>query len=177
MLLEHDRIDGRGGNDELQIAALRQQCRQIAEQKVDVKTALMRLVDDDRIVSGEFRIALDLGEQNTVGHDPQSCAGRAFVGETHLIADLVTELHAHLRGDTFGHRACGDTARLGVHDLLAVRATAKLKQDFRQLCGFARTGLAGHNNDLGTFDRAGYLITRGRYGKFCGILIFHDGLQ
>lgn len=23
------------------------------------------------------------GEQNTVGHDPQSCAGRAFVGETH----------------------------------------------------------------------------------------------
>ena len=49
-----------------QIAALRQQCRQIAEQKVDVKTALMRLVDDDRIVSGEFRIALDLGE-NTVG--------------------------------------------------------------------------------------------------------------
>ena len=177
MLLELDRIDGRGGNDELQIAALRQQCRQIAEQKVDVKTALMRLVDDDRIVLGEFRIALDLGEQNTVGHDPQSCAGRAFVGETHLIADLVTELHAHLRGDTFGHRTRGDAARLGVHDLLAVRATAKLKQDFRQLCGFARTGLAGHNNDLGTFDRAGYLITRGRYGKFCRILIFHDELQ
>ncbi len=63
--------------------------------------------------------------------------GELFVGETHLIADLVTELHAHLRGDAFGHRACGDTARLGVHDLLAVRATAKLKQDFRQLCGFA----------------------------------------
>lgn len=49
---------------------LKRQCRQIAEQEVDVRTAFMRLIDDDRTVSGEFRIALDLGEQNTVGHDP-----------------------------------------------------------------------------------------------------------
>ena len=50
MLLELHRIDRRRRDDELQIATLRQQRRQIAEQKVDVETALMRLINHDRVV-------------------------------------------------------------------------------------------------------------------------------
>ena len=41
---------------------------QVAEQEIDVQAALVRLVDDERVVGVEQRIALRLGEQDAVGH-------------------------------------------------------------------------------------------------------------
>ena len=131
MLLELHRIDGGGRDDEFQIASFRQQRGQIAEQEVDVQAALMRLVDDDRVVLHELGIALDLRQQDTVGHDAQPCLRRAFVGEPHLIADFLAQLHAHFAGDSLGDGTCGEPARLRVHDLPAMRAAAQLKQDLR----------------------------------------------
>jgi hypothetical protein len=43
-------VDGRRGDDDLQVGPARQQLLEIAEQKVDVQAALVRLVDDDRVV-------------------------------------------------------------------------------------------------------------------------------
>ena len=148
MLLELDRVDGGGGDDELQIPAAGEQRRQVAEQEVDVEAALMCLVDDDGVVPAQLRVALDLREQDAVGDHAQSGLRGAFVGEPHLIADLVAEPDPHLRGDAFGDGACGQAAGLRVHDLMAVRAAAEFEQDLRQLRGLAGTGLAGDDDDL-----------------------------
>jgi hypothetical protein len=48
-------VERRRRDDELEIGTrCRQRCR-IAQQEVDVEAALVRLVDDDRVVSGEQR--------------------------------------------------------------------------------------------------------------------------
>ena len=46
----------------------RQQPAEVAEQEVDVQAALVRLVDDDRVVLAQLPVALELGEQDAVGH-------------------------------------------------------------------------------------------------------------
>ncbi len=50
MAREALRIDGRRGDDHLQIRALRQQFAQVAENKVDIEAALVRFIDDQRVV-------------------------------------------------------------------------------------------------------------------------------
>ncbi len=41
---------------------------QIAEQEIDVQAALVGLVDDQRVVFVQPAVALDLGQQDAVGH-------------------------------------------------------------------------------------------------------------
>ena len=43
-------IDRGGSHDKLEIGAAGQQLLEIAEQKIDIQAALMRLIDDERIV-------------------------------------------------------------------------------------------------------------------------------
>ena len=148
MLLELHRIDGRRRDDELQVAAFGQQCGQIAEKEIDVQASFVRLVDHDGVVGAELRVALDLCQQNAVGNDPEPRGLGRIVGETHLIADLVAQSYSHFGGDAFGYGACGDTARLRVHDLAAMRASPELQQDLRQLRGLAGTRLAGNDDHL-----------------------------
>ena len=61
-------VDRRRGDDHLQVGPARQDLAQVAEQEVDVQAALVRLVDDDRVVGAQQRVALRLGEQDAVGH-------------------------------------------------------------------------------------------------------------
>ena len=68
VLREAVHINGCAGDDELQIPTLGEQLVQVAEQEVDVQAALVRLVHDDGVVSGELAVTTDLGEQQTVGH-------------------------------------------------------------------------------------------------------------
>jgi hypothetical protein len=48
---------------------------EVAEQEIDVQAALVRLVDDQRVVLAEQRVALRLGEQDAVGHQLDVGAG------------------------------------------------------------------------------------------------------
>jgi hypothetical protein len=50
VLREAFRIDGGRGHHDLQVGPPRQQLAQVTEQEVDVEAALVRLVDDDRVV-------------------------------------------------------------------------------------------------------------------------------
>ena len=50
VLRERLRVNGCGGDNHLQIRALRQQPLQVPEQKIDVQRTLVRLIDDDRVV-------------------------------------------------------------------------------------------------------------------------------
>ncbi len=62
------RVDRRRGDDDLEVGAAWQQLLEVAEDEVDVEAALVRLVDDDRVVAAQLAVALHLGEQDAVGH-------------------------------------------------------------------------------------------------------------
>ena len=93
-----------------------EQLVQVAEQEVDVEAALVGLVDDDRVVGRQHPVALDLGEQDAVGHHLHEGAVADPVGEAHGVADGLADLACQLLGDALGDGAGGDAAGLGVAD-------------------------------------------------------------
>ena len=135
----------------------RQQLAQIAEQEVDVEAALVRLVEDQRVVAQQPAVALDLGEQDAVGHQLDQRAVAGLVGEPHGVADGVAERGAQFVGDALGDGAGGEPARLGVPDG-AADAAAEFEADLRQLGGLARPGLAGDDDHLVVVDGRGDLV-------------------
>ena len=141
------RLDGRRRDDHLQVGPARQQLTQIAEQEVDVEAALVRLVEDQGVVAQQAAVALDLGEQDAVGHQLDQRAVAGLVGEPHGVADGVAERGAQFVGDALRDGAGGEPARLGVPDG-AADAAAELQADLRQLGGLARPGLAGDDDHL-----------------------------
>jgi hypothetical protein len=83
-------------HDDAQIRTLGQDARDVAEQQVHVKVALVGLVEDERVVGPEQRVALDLGQEDAVGHELDVGGRRRPVGEADLALDLAAELHAEL---------------------------------------------------------------------------------
>ena len=135
--------------------------REVAEQEVDVEAPLVGLVDDDRVVLAQVPVALELGEQDAVGHQLDPALPRGAVGEAHLVADQVAELGAELLGDPLGDRAGRDPARLGVPDqpaAVAAGAAPELEADLGQLGGLPGAGLAGDDDDLVVADRGGDVV-------------------
>ena len=130
-------------------------------QEVDVERPLVRLVDDDRVVAAQQPVAVDLVEQDAVGHERDAGVFGDLVGEAHLVADGRAERHLQLLRDALGDRARGDPARLGVRDAGA----AELEADLRQLRRLARSGRAGDDHDLVVADGARDLVPRGADGQ------------
>ncbi len=54
------RVNRGGGDDQLQVLAPGEQALQVAEQEINVQAALVRLIEDDRIVFREVGVALGL---------------------------------------------------------------------------------------------------------------------
>ena len=80
-------VDRRRGDDQLEVGAAGEQLLEVAEQEVDVEAALVRLVEDDRVVAAQHPVALDLGEQDAVGHELDQRVVADVVGEADLVAD------------------------------------------------------------------------------------------
>ena len=111
------RVDGRRGDDDLEVGPAGQQLLEVAEEEVDVEAALVRLVDDDRVVRAQHPVALDLGQQDAVGHQLDQRVVADLVGEADLVADRARR--ARCRSSSaiaLGDGAGGDPARLGVAD-------------------------------------------------------------
>ena len=153
-------VDGRRGDDQLQVRPTRQQRLQEAEQEVDVQAALVGFVDDDRVVAFQVAVVLGLGQQDAVGHQLDQRAFVALVLKAHLVADQGAQWRADFLGDAGRHAARSQPARLGVADQ-AVGAAAQFQADLRQLGGLARPGLAGNHHDLALFQRSLDLIALG----------------
>src|SRR5690606_25198825 len=51
-------IDGRRRNYDFEIATTRQELAQEAQQEIDIQAALVRLVDNDRVIAAQKRVAL-----------------------------------------------------------------------------------------------------------------------
>ena len=112
----------------------------------------MRLVDDQHLVGAELAVALDLGEQDAVGHHLDEGVLADPVVEAHGEADRVADLGAELLGDALRHRPRRQPPRLRVADE-AAHAEAELEAQLRELGALARAGLAGDDHDLVVADR------------------------
>ncbi len=155
------RVDRRAGDDDLEIGALGEDPPQVPEQEVDVERPLVGLVDDDHVVAAQQSIAMDLVEQDPVGHERDARLLRHLVGEAHLVPDGRAERHLHLLGDALGDGPRCDAAGLRVGDARA----AEFQRDLRELGRLARPGGAGHDDDLVVADRARDLVPRGADGE------------
>ena len=139
------RVDGRRGDDDLQVGPARQKLLEIADQKVDVEAAFVRLVDDDRVVSAQQRIVLRLGQQDAVGHELDRRPRRQRVVKANLEAHVLAHRRADFLRDALGRRRRCDPARLRMADqpgTARANASPDRQADLRQLGGFARAGLA-----------------------------------
>ena len=160
-------VDGRAGDDDSQVGPARQETRQVAEQEVDVEAALVGLVDDDRVVAAQVPVALQLGEQDSVGHHLDLGPLGGAVGEPDGEPHLGAELDAALLGDAGGQGAGGDAPRLGVPDHPGA-AAARGQGDLGQLGGLARPGLAGDHDHLVVPQGARDLLDVGGDGELLG---------
>ena len=148
-------VDGGRGDDQLQIGPSRQDLFDVAQQEVDVQAALVRLVDDQRVVGVEQRVGLRLGQQNAVGHQLDAGARRQAVAKAHLVTHHLAQRRAQFFGNALGDTGGGDAARLGVTDQLAALARPRVQPpaphgqgDLGQLRGLARAGFAAHDDHL-----------------------------
>ncbi len=163
-------VDRRARDDELQVGPLGQQPAQVAEQEVDVEAALVRLVDDDRVVAAQQAVVLDLGQQQAVGEQPHERLGAGLVLEAHRIADRGAKLDPELVGDPLCDRARGDPPRLRVGD----RRAPELEADLRQLRRLARAGLARDDDDLVLADRRQQIVAAGADGQLGRVADLRD---
>ena len=126
-----------------------------------LRRALVRLVDDHRVVAAHQRIAADLGEQQAVGDQTDQGVPRAAIVETDRVTDRPAERYVELVGDPLRHGARREPPRLGVGDGPA-HAPAELEAELGQLRRLARPGLPGHDHDLVIGNRGEQVVaTRG----------------
>jgi hypothetical protein len=74
------------------------------------------LVEDEGVVAKQAPVALDLGEQDAVGHQLDQRAVADLIGESHGVADCFAQRSAQLVGDALADRAGGQPSGLGVPD-------------------------------------------------------------
>ena len=109
-------LDRRRGHDHPQVRPAAHQPLADAEQEIHVQVALVGLVEDQRVVALEQRIALELTQQQPVGHQLHERARARAVGEADLVADEVAGGRADLLRDAMRERLRGDAPRLRVTD-------------------------------------------------------------
>ncbi|CAB4823610.1 unannotated protein [freshwater metagenome] len=74
----------------------------------------MGLVDDQRVIAAQHPVALDLGQQDAIGHYLHQRRVADRVGEAHRVADGGAQLRAQLFRDAFGDGARRHTPGLRV---------------------------------------------------------------
>ena len=173
------RVNRGRGHDDFQIWAARQYLAQVAQQKVNVQAALVRLVDDDGVVGIQQRVRLRLGQQNAVGHQLHRRVAREPVLKAHLETHHLAQRRLQLLGNPLGHAAGRNASRLGVANQLATRRGSAIDQrggviaqpaphgqsNLGQLRGFARTSLATDDDDLVRRQRSHDLLALGGDGE------------
>ncbi len=164
MLCEAVGVDRGRGDHDLQVRPARQQLLEVTEQEVDVEAALVRLVDDQRVVGVQLRIGLRLGQQDAVGHQLHRGAALQSVLEPDLVAHHLAERRLQFVGDALGHAGGRNAPGLGVPDQSAAagsKAAPEFERDLRQLRCLAGTGFAADDDHLVLADRARDLVAPG----------------
>ena len=115
----------------------------------------MGLIDDQGVVGIQERVALGLGQQNTIGHEFDGGLGSQLIVEPHLKAHHIAQRRAKLFGNALGNRRGRDASRLCVPNQTRLAAlccihspTPQGQGHFGQLSGFARSCFARDNHHL-----------------------------
>ena len=156
MLRKTFRVDGRRSNDHLEIRTLSQNLLQITKQKINVQAAFVRLVDDQRVILAEPRIALRFSEQDAVGHQLDVGLRRRAVGKADLVADHAAQFAIELLRHPRRRRPRRDAPWLRVADQPG-RAAPEFKAYLGNLRRLARAGFAADDHHLIFFDQRGNL--------------------
>ncbi len=117
------------------------QLPQVPKQKIDVETALMRLVDDEGVVSLQQTVGLGFRQQDAIGHQLDVAAGTGAIVEADLVAHGSAQLALQFLRNATGSGTRSDAAWLGVTNQ-AVDAASEFETDLGQLGGLARAGFA-----------------------------------
>ncbi len=140
-------VHRRGRDDDLEVAAAREEAREDAEEEIDVEGAFVRLVHDDRVVGPEERVGARLGEEDAVRQelDARLRAERPRVAVA--VADEAADGGLELVRDALGHRDGGEAARLGDGDAAALRAAPELEHHLWELGRLAGARVAADDDD------------------------------
>ena len=160
------RVDRRGGDDHLEIAATSQRAAKNSEEEIDIEGAFVRFVDDDDFIRVEKAIRLRLREEDTVRHEFDEGTVGGFVGKTNFEADLVADGGSELFRDALSDRPRSDTTRLRVPDEPA-RAESEFEAQLRKLRRFAAPRFAADDD---------YLILRDEFFNFFATFAHGQGL-
>jgi hypothetical protein len=125
------------------------------------------------VVAGQQAVALELGQQDPVGHDLDPGALAHAVGEAHRVAHQPADGAAQLLGHPLGDGAGGQPAGLGVADEAGL-APARLEADLGELRALARARLAGQDDDLVVADGGGDVVPPLDDGEPLGPAQLHD---
>ena len=129
----------------------------------------MGLVDDQRVVAAQLAVALQLGEQDAVGHHPHAASrrrpGRRSAPCTPTSPPIVVPSSSATRSAIV--RAA--TRRGWVWPISPSTPRPELEAQLRQLRALARSGLAGDDDHLVVADRGHQLVTPGRDRQDLGI--------
>ena len=129
----------------------------------------MRLVDDQRVVISQQRVAVDFRQQDAIGHQLDAGIGRHLVIKAHLVADRSAQLGFQFKCDARSHRPRRHTARLGMADA-AMNNTPQRQTNFRQLRGLARAGFAADDDHLILADGARQFLALAHHRQVGGEL-------
>src|SRR5690606_20642938 len=147
---------------------------QVTEQEVDVEAALVRLVDDQRVVRIEPAIPADLVEQDAVRHHLDQRRRVRLVGETDLPAYRAADLDAELVRETLRDGPRGDAPRLRVADH-RVDAAAGLEAELRELSRLAAAGIAADDDHAVARQRVEDPLARLRDGQLLRVVEAEPG--
>ncbi len=120
---------------------------QVADEEVDVQRPLVGLVENDRVVLLQQRIALCFGQKDAVGHELDVALRADRFGEADLETDLASQRRAELLGNPRGDAAGGDPPRLRMADQPG-DAASHFQADLGQLRRLAGAGLAANDHYL-----------------------------
>ena len=121
------------------------------EDKIDIQTALMRLIYHDNGILAEPWVELELLQENPVGHNLYLGFRRGMIFKPHLVAHRIAERNLQLMCNKFADGKRCNPPRLGNADHTGLRI-ARLMQNNRQLGCFSRSGRAFDNNNLMPFQ-------------------------
>ena len=124
----------------------------------------MRLVNDDAVIFGQQRVALRLGQQDTVGHQLDVGLRSGAVIETNSAADLAAPIDIQFFCDATGNGKCRDSARLGATNL-CLNAQPRFKAHLGNLRRLARTRFTRDDDDLMCADGGDDVVFPRRDGQ------------
>ena len=162
-------VDRGRGDDEFEIGSLVQNTSEIAQQEIDVETALVGFVDNDGVVLTQQPIGARLSKQDAVGHEFDERLVGSVIAEADLVANFRAERNAQLTRDPIRDGSCRQPPRLRVPDH-ALNPHAHFEQELWDLGGLARTRLAADDDDLRFVDGLPELVEMSSEGQVGGVL-------